>query len=852
MDQIERLQLPATVTVLRPPSFDQLRAHLRERPHYYHVLHFDGHGAYGATHNQDHPHAFQGPQGRLVFEDEQGGPDPQPAEVLSELLLDTSVPVVVLNACQSAMVDERAENAFASVAAGLLRSGVRSVVAMAYSLYVSGAQQFLPTFYQRLFESGNVADATRAGRQQMLSRPQRVCARGEYPLEDWLVPVLYEQDPLDVSFVRQASAKAPAKAPAKASAKTRAAGPALPPDAQDTENPYGFIGRDGALLELERALRRPPAGILIHGLGGVGKTTLSRGLIQWLATTNGLGQGCFWFTFQGIRSAEFVFNQMLGALFGTNALAAGLDEKLEALIGALRERRYLIVWDNFEVVCGIPGTSLRPTLSGDDRRLLLRFLRGLRGGASKVLLTSRSEEDWLDTAACYKLSIGGLQGEERWEYCAAIVRDLGLTVDRTDPDWMKLMELLEGHPLAMRVVLPRLQKSTPRQLMELIESNLAAFASEDQESAKLFATLDFAREGLPQDLQPLLIPLALHERFVDAEFLESMARQLDGSFDGGRVDRLASALGVAGLLRDRGNRVHELHPALSRFLRLTVLDRAAEESRDAWCRAFVDVLATVADQYAPKQLHEQRGVFQILGANFRSALAEAERLGIDQASAALTQSLAAYAQNERDLQGASELFARLAEHDEAREDQEGQAAAYHQLGMIAAEQRDFAAAEQWYRKSLAIKEKQGNEHGAASSYHALGSIALERRDFQAAEQWYRKSLAILEKQGNEHGAASSYDGTDPESATGAVFGCRNRGDRSRCADRFADLRQVREDHQRQDPFQDRDGALRSPNCAGKRLPRRVNFLSSPHRTGKHNARSNGYIGGNAGRNNFPT
>ena len=76
-----------------------------------------------------------------------------------------------------------------------------------------------------------------------------------------------------------------------------------------------------------------PAGILIHGLGGVGKTTLSRGLIQWLATTDGLGQGCFWFTFQDIRSAEFVFNQMVGALFGTNALAAGLDEKLEALIG---------------------------------------------------------------------------------------------------------------------------------------------------------------------------------------------------------------------------------------------------------------------------------------------------------------------------------------------------------------------------------------------------------------------------------------------------------------------------------------------------------------------------------------
>ena len=166
VDQIDTLLLPASVTVLRPPTFDALRDHLRQRPHHYHILHFDGHGSYGAALGHPNPHALQGLQGCLVFEDEHGGPDPQRAEVLSELLRDYSVPVVVLNACQSAMVDERAEDAFASVAAGLLRSGVRSVVAMAYSLYVSGAQQFLPAFYRRLFESGSVADATRAGRQQ--------------------------------------------------------------------------------------------------------------------------------------------------------------------------------------------------------------------------------------------------------------------------------------------------------------------------------------------------------------------------------------------------------------------------------------------------------------------------------------------------------------------------------------------------------------------------------------------------------------------------------------------------------------------------------------------------------------
>ena len=38
-------------------------------------------------------------------------------------------------------------NAFAAVATALLQSGAQSVVAMAYSLYVSGAQVFLPSSF---------------------------------------------------------------------------------------------------------------------------------------------------------------------------------------------------------------------------------------------------------------------------------------------------------------------------------------------------------------------------------------------------------------------------------------------------------------------------------------------------------------------------------------------------------------------------------------------------------------------------------------------------------------------------------------------------------------------------------
>ena len=72
--------------------------------------------------------------------------------------------------------------------------------------------------------------------------------------------------------------------------------------------------------------------------------------------------------------------------------------------------------------------------------------------------------------------------------------------------------------------------------------------------------------------------------------------------------------------------------------------------------------------------------------------------------AALTQSLAAFAQNNHDFQEANRLFETLADHNKRYQDDNGLGSTYHHLGMIAEAQHDFDRAEQWYRKSLAIKK----------------------------------------------------------------------------------------------------------------------------------------------------
>jgi hypothetical protein len=117
--------------------------------------------------------------GCLVFENSDGQENLVTADKLSVLLREHDIPAVVLNPCQSAMIHDEAEDPFAMVATSMIKAGIRSVTAMAYSLYVSGAKVFLPAFYKGLFQTGKMPQAVRMGRQEMLEKDVRMSSRGD-------------------------------------------------------------------------------------------------------------------------------------------------------------------------------------------------------------------------------------------------------------------------------------------------------------------------------------------------------------------------------------------------------------------------------------------------------------------------------------------------------------------------------------------------------------------------------------------------------------------------------------------------------------------------------------------------
>lgn len=283
LDALEPLAEQVVVEFLYPPTLTALSDRLSDAtmPEV-HVVHFDGHGYYDQ---------YQG-LGYLLFEDEKHKEDMVDAQRLGTLLYECGVPLMVLNACQSAAQKEM--NPYASVATSLLQAGVGSVLAMNYSVLVVAARKFVSAFYGGLARGLTVGQAVDRGRRALLADENRhtitrhnkddVLIEETIQLRDWFLPALYQQalDPVifprgDRAAARPATAARPAPSPA-ANPQTALPG-ALPAVPQ-----YGFHGRSREMLALERALAAAPM-VVLHGFGGLGKTALAAEAGRWFTRT---------------------------------------------------------------------------------------------------------------------------------------------------------------------------------------------------------------------------------------------------------------------------------------------------------------------------------------------------------------------------------------------------------------------------------------------------------------------------------------------------------------------------------------------------------------------------------------
>ena len=190
----------------------------------------------------------------------------------------------------------------------------------------------------------------------------------------------------------------------------------------------------------------------------------------------------------------------------------------------------LLIWDNFEPVAGFPKGN-EPLLPASERDRLKQFLKALRGGKSWVLIASRREESWLDCGYTL-LRLGGLARSDAQELAAKILQTAGVDRRKLPKEYLELLQLLGGHPLSLRVVLPHLKTEEPVRLIEALRRGLDTFkgAEEEGREKSLTVSLDYSFVRLSERTRKHLPFLALFSERVDANWLHAFSESPDREY----------------------------------------------------------------------------------------------------------------------------------------------------------------------------------------------------------------------------------------------------------------------------------------------------------------------------------
>lgn len=512
------------IIALRPPTFEQLQKELTDaknagRP--FHIVHFDGHGCYedlSKSSLADWVKAINvltlggknsGKHGYLLFEHPGSKENMRPVSggELGKLLHDTGVPVLVLNACQSAMHEAWAGaapdqpdsadapsklrssrgneaqtsrmseppdvgcyasgsgsafpnvhdevRAIGSLAQAVIDHGIPAVLGMRYSVFVVTAAQYIGQLYAALAQGRSFGEAASEGRRHLARNPDRWVGLQPRPLQDWFVPVVYEAMPIHLLPPKAAAPGLELNRPELDPAQTN---PALRRYVPDT----GFVGRDETLLLLDRAFDEHPV-VLLHAYAGQGKSATAVEFARWYAQTGGLGPQpkVLAISFYKTRpDLTDVLNQ-IGQAFAPSMQGSGLEwhalndnaARRRLVFQILQQVPVLWIWDNVEPVAGFPAGNESAWTPAEQAELadFLKQINIAKGAKARILLTSRrDEQEWLGGIP-HRVEMPRMSRSD----AAALARSLGTErkIAREEiADWQPLLDYCHGNPLTLRVI----------------------------------------------------------------------------------------------------------------------------------------------------------------------------------------------------------------------------------------------------------------------------------------------------------------------------------------------------------------------------------------------------------------
>ncbi|MEO6888932.1 MAG: tetratricopeptide repeat protein [Ktedonobacteraceae bacterium] len=846
VEELRRADLRVKIDILRPGTYMALDQHLRETTNqhgagYYHVLHFDVHGALLTYKQVQELLARKEPDTSpyLYHQQRYGREDIQPydgykaflsmehereeradfveAAELSSLLLAHQVPVVILNACQSGKQVGASET---SLGNQLMQAGIQVVLAMGYSVTVSAAEVLMRTLYQQLFAGRDLATAICQARVELQRhKGRRVPYNQLIDLEDWLLPVVYQNQPQRLAVRDFETPEERAAYHERLAARYR-----------EPATSYGFVGRDLDILQIEKRLltRRPI--LLVRGMGGAGKTTLLHHLASWWQTT-GLVEQVFYFGYnERAWTRQQIMTQIAKRLLSEWAYLRDFqplspDAQQDMLTQKLRASRHLFILDNMESITGA-RLAIQHTLSKKEQAALRSFVTDLAAGRTLVVLGSRGGEDWLakGTFEDNIYDLPGLDPEAASMLAERILKRHNALKYRQDDNLRTLLKLLDGFPMALEVVLSNLERQTPKEVLEALQAgdvSLDPKANSQQKTKSILRCIEYSYSNLSPEAQRLLACLAPFTSVILENMLEAYS------------DRLKQQPALATLPFEHWPQVIQeaknwgllspdpaipaylrIQPTLPYFLRARLsLPEQAEilQAIETAFREHYNVLGNVLYDFLTSKEPEDRLRGKVLAGleyeNLVTALnlALAAQVSIARSYFALSKYLDATQDHQRGLELAQEVANRLqiypieklsgplgyeyvrvidniamrqlllkkfedAEasyqkalsmlHENSDLDTETKKRQsgflYHQLGIVAEEQRHWTEAETYLQQALQIKIDFDDRYSQASTYHHLGMVAQEQRHWSQAETYLQQALQITIDFDDRYNQAGTY------------------------------------------------------------------------------------------------
>jgi tetratricopeptide (TPR) repeat protein len=643
--------------VLRPPTYEQLAKELklaRERGEPYHIVHFDGHGVYADPENLQSEGPVlsnlmlkggtTGPCGYLAFEDQGGKTGSKFVDgfAIGGLLRDAGVRILILNACQPAFAEARAKpneeapetalgeiEAYGSLAQAVVNAGAAGVVAIRYSVYVVTAAQFVAELYGALARGRTLGEAVAWARGNLADEPNRRIAYDARPLQDWVVPVVWERTPLRLW----------PQTPEGPSLRITLEREAASAGALDRELPkppdVGFFGRDETLYALDRAFDSHRI-VLLHAFAGSGKTATAAEFARWYALTGGVDGPVLFTSFERRLPLARALDK-IGEMFGSALERSGVlwgaandAQRREIALSVLKQVPVLWIWDNVEPITGFPaGTPSE--WSAAEQKELRDFLSDARDTKAKFLLTSRRDEQaWLGEIP-RRVKVPPMPMQERLQLASAIAQQRGRRGRRLAdlPDLTPLLAFSQGNPLTIQVTVGEVLRAgiDGKELDAFVAGMRGGEGNFEDEEAEgrtksLGASLSYGfSNAFNEEEHKRLALLHLFQGLVNVDVLRAMGDPgADWALD--EVRGLTRDDGISlfdraaeiGLLISHGGGYYGVHPALPWYFRDLFERYFGGEMAERARRAFVEAMGELANYYAKQYNAGNPQVLQALRA----------------------------------------------------------------------------------------------------------------------------------------------------------------------------------------------------------------------------------------------